>query len=298
MNRADGRLLEFRRDVYSQAGEDGVIGMILETLPATDHWCVEFGAWDGEHLSNTRHLIESHDYSAVLIESSRKAFQGLERRYSGNPKVITVNKSVGFTAADSLDRILETTPIPRDFDFLSIDIDGNDYHAWQAVSAYRPKVVCIEFNPTIPTEVTFVQRADPAVKQGSSLASIVDLATAKGYELVAVLSFNAFFVVSEFYRRFNIADNRPQVLREDLSAITYLFSGFDGTIYLRGLQELPWHRISLRESKMQHLPAALRKYPLDYTPIETLFGAFLNSTSLWHFLTRLGRWVRAKVRIV
>jgi hypothetical protein len=36
------------------------------------------------------------------------------------------------------------------FDFLSIDIDGNDYHAWHAIKNYQPKILMIEFNPTIP----------------------------------------------------------------------------------------------------------------------------------------------------
>ena len=42
---------------------------------------VEFGAWDGRHLSNTCHLVESRGYSAVLIEGDEKrAARSQERK--------------------------------------------------------------------------------------------------------------------------------------------------------------------------------------------------------------------------
>ena len=181
----------------SQTGEDGVIEKILEVIPEHDKWCVEFGAWDGVFLTNTRNLIESQGYSAGLIEADKAHFHALQQNYAQHANVITMNRRVGFGQADGLDNILSTTPVPREFDFLSIDIDGNDYHVWRAISHYRPKVVLIEFNPTIPTPVRFVQPADPSVSQGASLLSLVELGKEKGYELVAVLQWNAFFVRSE-----------------------------------------------------------------------------------------------------
>ena len=117
-------LLERKHDVYSQTGEDGVIEAIFEVIaPGEDPWCVEFGAWDGIHLTNTRHLIESRGFSAVLIEAEAARFRELEANYRGNDRVTTLNRSVGFTAEDGLDAILRETPIPRAFDLLSIDID-------------------------------------------------------------------------------------------------------------------------------------------------------------------------------
>ncbi len=275
MSRPSCWLLEFKSNVHSQTGEDGVIQKILETLPGKDGWCVEFGAWDGEYLSNVCNLIDSHGYAAVLIECSRKKFKDLRRRYADNGKVMALNRFVGFHEYDNLDVILEDTPIPRDFDFLSIDIDGNDYHVWKSVSRYRPKVVCIEFNPTVPTEVEFVQPADSRLNQGASLLSLVELGKNKGYELVSVLPFNAFFVESEYYPLFQIEDNSPEVLRTDLSAVTHIFSGYDGRVFLRGGRRLPWHAVELRESRFQVLPKCLRMYPLNYgTGRKILFGLY------------------------
>src|SRR5262249_4602970 len=155
--------------------------------------------------------------------------------------------------------------IPLDFDFLSIDIDGNDYHVWNAVARYRPKVVCIEFNPTVPTEVHWVQRADPRLKQGASLLAVAELGKEKGYELVSVLPWNAIFVRAEYFPLFEIADNRPERLRTDLTRVTYLFSGYDGTVLLAGAQRLPFHGLEFRQEDVQILPRMLRRYILDYS---------------------------------
>jgi hypothetical protein len=276
---------EFKADVYSQSGEDGVIKKILEILPRQDKWCVEFGAWDGRHLSNTRNIIEKDGYSSIFIEGNKKKFDTLQQNYTQYQSVTPINKFVGFTTEDNLDTILEKTSIPIDFDFLSIDIDGNDFHVWKAISRYKPKVICIEYNPTIPTEVRFVQKADSSITQGSSLLSLVELGKSKGYELISVLRLNAFFVRSEYYPLFQIADNRPEVLRQNLDGITYLFSGYDGTIFLQGSMILPWHGIKLED--YQILPKFLRKYPGNYDKIElVMFGLFMKFRNLIYLLKR------------
>jgi len=271
-------LLEFKSNAYSQTGEDGVIAKILEVLPQSDKWCVEFGAWDGLHLSNVRNLIQHNNFSAVLIEADRAKFRQLQRNYLQNLRVIAINRLVGWYGENSLDQILQETPLAVDFDFLSIDVDGNDYHVWKALENYGPKVVCVEFNPTIPTAINFVQPADASVNQGASLLSLVKLGRQKGYELVAVLDFNAFFVKAEYYPLFQVEDNRPEVLRTNLGMTTQLFVGYDGRVFLHGYKKLPWHGIALKEDRIQPLPRFLRKYPCNYNRIERL--AYLVYESL------------------
>ena len=259
------RLLEFASNTHSQTGEDGVLAKILETLPERDQWCVEFGAWDGRHLSNTCNLIENQGYSAVLIEADPKRFQDLLADRGKNPKIFGINRFVGFGSDDSLDVLLKDTPIPVNFDLLSIDIDGNDYHAWAATSHYSPKVVCIEFNLTIPTEVEFVQPADPNVCQGSSLLSLTLLGRKKGYELVAVTRLNAIFVQAEYFPLFGIANNEPRVLREDTSTVTHIFNGYDGTIFIRGSETVQWHGLRYA-NRVAQLPRIFRHLPETYGP--------------------------------
>lgn len=245
----------------SQYGEDGIIAKALEVIGTRTNWCVEFGAWDGCHLSNTRNLIENYGYSAVLIEADRSRFQLLHRRYAGVARVHTINAFVGFSADNSLDALLGAIDIPTDFDLLSIDIDGNDYHIWESVQRYRPRLVVIEYNPTVPNGVEFVQRRDMRVAQGSSITSLSSLARSKSYELVAATQANAVFVDERFYARFAIEDNSVEAIRTDQSAVTYIFHGYDGTVFLSGCGNLVWHGLRYRTSKVQQLPRWLRCYP-------------------------------------
>jgi len=269
----------------AEQGFDAVIARIVETLPQRDRWCVEFGAWDGKLASNSRTLIISHGYSAVLIEGDFEKFRDLQKTYADRRAVRTVNQFVGFTAADGLDTILAQTPIPRDFDFLSIDIDGNEYHVWNATSQYKPKVVCVEFNPTIPPEVSFVQPADPTVNQGSSVAALVELGRKKGYELIAVIGVNAFFVVQEFYEQFKVTDNRIETLWTNRDLVTYIFSGYDGQVFLRGCRQLPWLGLPLSESKLQAVPGFVRQYPYSRTR-RLIYIALSNPLSLFPKILR------------
>ncbi len=274
-------LLDHAHNVYSQSGEDGIIRKILDVLPTNNKWCVEFGAWDGKHLSNVRNLILEFDYNALLIEASRDKYEELVVNYQTHKNVITLNQYVNFLPEDNLDTILSDHSLPFDFDLLSVDVDGNDYHILAAMQEFKPKVVCVEFNPTIPSEVHFVQKADVTINQGSSLLSLTELMRSKGYELICVLNANAFFVVNEYFPLFEITDNSPSVLRRSHANLSYIFSGFDGQMFLVGSQFLPWHDLEIDQNKLQQIPKYLRKYPLNYSPFQTfLFKLYRKKLSL------------------
>ncbi|MFA5422265.1 MAG: hypothetical protein WC374_00210 [Phycisphaerae bacterium] len=265
---------EFARKTTSQHGEEGIIEKVLEVIGENDKWCVEFGSWDGKTCSNTYSLITDKGYSAVLIEGSKERFGDLVANFKGSKSVICVNEYVGFESTDNLDVILSKTDIPKNFDLLSIDIDGNDYHVWEAVKQYGPKVVIIEFNPTIPSNVEFVQPRDANITQGSSILSITKMAKTKGYELVSATKNNAIYVDAKYFELFGIEDNSIEQIRTDESVITHLFCGYDGTIFIRGFGKLPWHGIRIKESKMQVLPGWAIKRAGDRNTFRKQLGRF------------------------
>jgi hypothetical protein len=281
MNKSPKWLLEFKNNIYSQNGEDGIIEKILEMIPDRDKWCVEFGAWDGIYLSNVKYLIDNKNYNAVMIEGSKERYTDLIKNYHGKNNVFTFNKFVGFSDSDNLDNILSESEIPTSFDFLSIDVDGNDYHIWKAFNKYQPKVICIEFNPTIPNEVLFTQPADESINQGSSLLSLVELGKQKGYELVSTLVNNAFFVKSEYFPLFNIDDNNHITLRESTKFVTYIYYGYDGEVFIDGNSKLLWHNIKINKKKLQLVPKYFRKYPQNFTWFQnTIFGMWKRFKSI------------------
>jgi len=119
----------------------------------------------------------------------------------------------------------------------------------------------IEFNPTIPNDISFIQPRDMSVFQGSSLRAIVELGTQKGYELVAANEVNAFFVLKELLPKFGIQDNSIDALHTDHRYETKLFQLYDGTLQIAGYDRLLSHKRPIDIKKLQVLPRHLRRYP-------------------------------------
>lgn len=255
------QLKEYSYSVTSQFGEDGILARIFEVLSIQEGECVEFGAWDGKLYSNTYNLIVNSGWKGVLIEGSQAKFKNLQETYNERKDLYLINQYVGLNEHNGLDALLETTNISRNFDLLSIDIDGNDYHVWKDVQAYQPKVVVIEINPSIPNNIHFVQERNPAVKQGSSLLAIQNLAVQKGYELLTCTLINAFFVKRELFPYFEIEDNTLESIYTDTQCQTQIFQLFDGTIKISGCKKLLWHEIEIKEEDLQLLPKEKRFFP-------------------------------------
>ena len=197
-------LIEYRSNVYSQNGEDGVIAEILRRLGLThepDNWCVEFGAWDGKHLSNTFKLVRG-GWRAVYIEGDQERFKALASTAEEYPKIVPVNAFVERFSSDagSLDAILGRTPLPKDFSLLSIDIDGYDCDVWESLENYRPKIVVIEINSSIPPGIIWRHSTNTP---GNTFSATCNVAAKKGYTPVCHTG-NLIFVRSDLVGAVNI----------------------------------------------------------------------------------------------
>jgi hypothetical protein len=68
-------LEKYKYNIYSQNGEDGIIEEVFKRLGLDEFnkfWVVEFGAWDGKHLSNTFNLIKKGAASCLIEGDSTK----------------------------------------------------------------------------------------------------------------------------------------------------------------------------------------------------------------------------------
>lgn len=278
---------DFAVNVHSQWGEDGILREILSRLGVMDRagekWCVEFGAWDGVHLSNTYNFIANHGFRAVLIEGKRKRYEQLCRNIP-QEDVVKVCRFVTLDGPNRLDAILGETDIPEDFDLLSIDIDSCDWHVWDSVKAYRPKVVIIEFNPTIPTDLAYVQPADFSLNHGNGAKALDNLAHEKGYTTVTTTHANIIAVRNDLLDK--VLPDPPAI--EDLvdpNSRRFVFVAYDGTI-LSNFDTLPneWHPTKIDMNDLQFLPKFLRKYTGRYTPLH------------WAAFGLLDHWRRLKRR--
>jgi hypothetical protein len=194
--------LKFRKNFYSQNGEDGIVEKLISDLGLEKKLTLcEFGAWDGKYLSNTFNLIKKFQSTALLIEGDQYKFKDLldtSRKYQN---IIPVQKFVSCEGKNSLDQILSENSFPSDFDLLSIDIDSNDLEIWESLVNFKPKIVIIEINSSILPGIK--QRHDPSKgKLSSSFTSTLEVAKKKGYFLVAHTG-NLIFIKNQFKEKIN-----------------------------------------------------------------------------------------------
>jgi hypothetical protein len=188
-------LIEYRFNKFSQNGEDGVIEELCRRLGIGPGWFVEFGAWDGKHLSNTYNLLSNHGWRGVHIEGNPEKYNVLLRTKAAFPdRLETICAMIAIEGENQLDHLLARTSLPLDFDLLSIDIDSYDAEVWDSVSRYQPKIVVIESNNLLLPGV--YQRHQPPRHLGASFSSLVELGLKKGYQLVCHTG-NCFFVRKE-----------------------------------------------------------------------------------------------------
>lgn len=220
----------FKANITSQWGEDGIIAEIFRRIGAGSKRCIEFGAWDGKHLSNIWSLWHEHGWAAVLIEADRERATELVKSMVDFPGVAVVNALVNPAGANTLDAILDRLGWQGDPDLLSIDIDGDDYHIFASLIR-RPRVLIVEHNPTMPPSLTFVQRAGETI--GSSAAAVLDLAHRSGYRLSGITETNSILVRNDEFPKLGI----PEL---DLAAcfptsrLTPVVSAYDGRLFSVG----------------------------------------------------------------
>jgi hypothetical protein len=253
-----------RKDVKTVNGEDGIIEKIFEVIGTENKLLVDFGAADGVYFSNSWNLLNNRGWSGLLLEPDFQ-FDALQDLYANRQDVVTVQDIVGFDEANNLDGHIDRIPLdlPKNFDFLSIDIDGNDVHVWTDIKNFKPRVVCIEYNHFVPLDVYMIQPRDLTLSIGSSLLATAEIARELGYQLVSVCGANAFFVLEEDYGKFGIPDNSVESMHFLGNNETKIIQGYDGTIFLAGLTTNPWKGYELDEERFQVLPSNMRKWKFE-----------------------------------
>ncbi len=236
--RADCNWLNgYARNVASQDGQDGVLEKIFEVIKPVSKIAVEFGGFDGKTMSNTWRLIAEEGWSGILAEANVERCKQIKINHPYE-RVTALNHFITWNGENSFDNVINRLKLKAEIDLLSIDIDGNDWHVWNGIHGHKPRVINIEFNPTVPNDVYFVQAANPSINQGSSLSAMIKLGKEKGYSLVCIAGMDAFFVLDELYSLFNIPDNSIDSMFNPSQ--TLIFQGYDGTFFTAGMRTLSW----------------------------------------------------------
>ncbi len=194
------QLNNFERQSFSQYGEDGIVAEIFNRIGTTNKYFVEFGVESGVECNSI--LLLHQGWNGTWIEGNKNHVKRIAQRYKKSVERGALTILNAFITAENIEHLFEEGKVVKDLDFLSIDIDGNDYYIWEAIKKYSPRVVCVEYNAIFPPGTEFVIPYnnnyiwDGSSNFGSSLSSLTKLAASKNYSLVActLSGVNAFFV--------------------------------------------------------------------------------------------------------
>jgi len=190
--------------VFSQFEEDGKLLFIFSIIGMNRKTFVEIGSDDGVN-SNSANLYFNFGWHGLFIDSSRKSirrgikfFNKYPHPWYYKPKFICekVNR-------ENVNELIEGAGFTGEIGLLSIDIDGNDYWIWDAISVIDPQVVIIEThtefgmnNIVAPYDPDYSYPGKHPVYHGASPVAMNRLGNKKGYRLVGAneLGFNFIFV--------------------------------------------------------------------------------------------------------
>jgi len=196
-------LSEVEFKVFSEHREDGIIQYLIQRVLIKNKAFVEFGVGDYRE-SNTRFLLMNDRWKGLVMEGEKKLVSRI-RSYDFYWRH-NLTAIQAFVTRENINGLLKFHGFTGDIGLLSIDVDGNDYWIWEAMTEVRPRIVICEYNSvfgknhavTIPYDANF-NRTKAHYSNlffGASLKALCLLAEKKKYKFAGVDSSgtNAFFV--------------------------------------------------------------------------------------------------------
>lgn len=170
--------------IWSQGKQDSVLASLFEHLGTTNKRFVEFGYDSSEAAadSNSR-LLNVQGWKGLLLD--------------GGNENAEINLHKAMITPDNIVSLFDKYHVPREPDYVSIDLDSCDLWVFLALTkVYRPRVMTMEYNMFWPlgaskTNICKTSEGENYhwnhdVLYGASLAAIAKAADARGYALIWV----------------------------------------------------------------------------------------------------------------
>ena len=181
-------LIEAEFKIYSQFGQDGILQYLFSRIPSVNPTFIEFGVEDYSEAS-TRFLL-LHDHFSGLVMDGRPDLAKLVAD-QGLPMMYPLEVVSAFISAENINGLITTAGFSGEVGVLAVDIDGNDYWVWKAITCIRPQIVVAEYNAifgphaaiTVPYVPDFTRQGahESWLYFGASLRALCLLAEEKGY---------------------------------------------------------------------------------------------------------------------
>ncbi|MDB5804791.1 MAG: hypothetical protein JWN73_2113 [Betaproteobacteria bacterium] len=185
---------------YSQNDEDGILAEIFRRIGVVHKSFVEFGCGDG--LENNTAYLLAQGWRGLWIDGAEANITMIGQGFAPLIERGALQIRQAFIDRDNVDGLIATAALGPEIDLLSIDVDGNDYHFWEAVRCVNPRVVAIEYNAKFRPPLAWCMaysrehQWSGSDAMGASLGALARLGAARGYRLVGcnLTGVNAFFV--------------------------------------------------------------------------------------------------------
>jgi len=188
--------------VFSQFEEDGKLLFIFSVIGMDNKQFIEIGSNDGVN-SNCANLFFNFGWYGLFIDSDKWNIKRGKNFYTKYPNPWQYKPTFVCEKAtrENINQLISNHGFSGDVALLSIDIDGEDYWIWDAITVINPKVVVMEThnefglnNIVVPYQSTYPKK-HPAY-HGASPVAMAKLANKKGYRLVGAneLGFNFIFI--------------------------------------------------------------------------------------------------------
>ena len=191
-------LLVQRFGILSQNDEDGLTWALFRLIGVTDRRFVELGS--GVNGGNSGFLASECGWTGLMVDGSDARIERVKTRFGPG-----VRAEARWITRESVNELVSEHGLAGEIDLLSIDIDGNEYWVWEALTVCNPRVVIVEYNAwfgperavTVPYDPQFDRHKFPDPRYyGSSLTALARLGARKGYRLVVTepRGVNAYFL--------------------------------------------------------------------------------------------------------
>ena len=202
-------LSEYGANVHSQFGDDGVIAEIFRRIGEQSRVCVEFGAGDGLTCSNTANLWKSGWHGLLIEADEDRATHALVNTQGFDCQVLNCLILTG--GQTSIDYLCTKVAGLGDIDFMSIDVDGDDYWILTTMTI-RPRVVCIEFNPTVPPHLKLMPTGTGRCF-GVGASVMKEGGEEMGYKMIGITQANMYFVRADEAEAFSDMETDLTILQ-------------------------------------------------------------------------------------
>lgn len=190
--------------IFSQFEEDGLLLYLDAVLELEPKIFLDIVSADGIN-SNCANLALNLGYTGAFIDGNPAAIARGRRYYERHPDTTLWPPTFveAFITRENINTLIAQAGLSGPIGVMSIDIDGNDYWVWEAVSAVDPAVVVIETHIefgmrdiVVPYDPDHVYPGRHPEYFSASPVAMVKLARRKGYRLVGAnrYGFNLFFV--------------------------------------------------------------------------------------------------------